>query len=54
MLCYFRPSPRKEVKLMTPVNAGTSSSFHDFQKSVSDAWDLGDDEFCNMSSKFSV
>ncbi|XP_073999300.1 TBC1 domain family member 22 isoform X2 [Rhodnius prolixus] len=45
-----RPSPRKEVKLMTPVNAGTSSSFHDFQKSVSDAWDLGDDEFCNMSS----
>uniref|UniRef100_A0A182K0F4 Rab-GAP TBC domain-containing protein n=1 Tax=Anopheles christyi TaxID=43041 RepID=A0A182K0F4_9DIPT len=29
--------------------SGGSSSFQDYQDSVSDAWDLGDDEFCIIS-----
>lgn len=34
---------------------GSTSSFQDFQNSVRDAWDIGDDEFCivsEMSSEF--
>ncbi|XP_055630124.1 TBC1 domain family member 22B [Toxorhynchites rutilus septentrionalis] len=31
------------------TSAGASSSFQDYQESVSDAWDLGDDEFCIIS-----
>uniref|UniRef100_A0A182XIG3 Rab-GAP TBC domain-containing protein n=1 Tax=Anopheles quadriannulatus TaxID=34691 RepID=A0A182XIG3_ANOQN len=30
-------------------SSGGSSSFQDYQDSVSDAWDLGDDEFCIIS-----
>uniref|UniRef100_A0AAG5CRG0 Rab-GAP TBC domain-containing protein n=1 Tax=Anopheles atroparvus TaxID=41427 RepID=A0AAG5CRG0_ANOAO len=35
-----------------PIGSGSSgatSSFQDYQDSVSDAWDLGDDEFCIIS-----
>lgn len=31
------------------AGSGASSSFQDYQESVSDAWDLGDDEFCIIS-----
>lgn len=48
-----RPSPKKEYKINTfkggakgPVG---STSFQDFQASVRDAWDMGDDEFCIIS-----
>lgn len=34
--------------------AGGGSSFQDYQESVSDAWDLGDDEFCIISGGVSV
>lgn len=44
-----RPSPRKEVRSSSHHNSGSSTSFQDFQESVSDAWDIGDDEFCNIS-----
>lgn len=47
-----RPSPKKESKLpssKTGRNSVGTSSFHDYQQSVSDAWDLGDDEFCIIS-----
>lgn len=51
-----RPSPKKENKLVTKNMKGSigSTSFQDFQNSVRDAWDIGDDEFCivsEMSSK---
>ncbi|XP_046682337.1 TBC1 domain family member 22B [Homalodisca vitripennis] len=42
-----RPSPRKEVRSNSQQNS-SSTSFQDFQDSVSDAWDIGDDEFCNI------
>ncbi|XP_021713381.1 TBC1 domain family member 22B [Aedes aegypti] len=32
-----------------PGGASSSNSFQDYQESVSDAWDLGDDEFCIIS-----
>lgn len=43
----FRPSPRKEIRSNSQQNS-SSTSFQDFQDSVSDAWDIGDDEFCNI------
>lgn len=43
-----RPSPRKEVK-NSEFTPSTSASYQDFQKSVNDAWDIGDDEFCTLS-----
>lgn len=51
-----RPSPRKDIKPSTRTGRGPigSTSFQDFQDSVRDAWDIGDDEFCivsGMSSK---
>lgn len=51
-----RPSPKKENKLLAKSVKGPigSTSFQDFQNSVRDAWDIGDDEFCivsEMSSK---
>lgn len=54
-----RPSPKKENKLLTKSVKGPigSTSFQDFQNSVRDAWDIGDDEFCivsEMSSKCCV
>lgn len=59
-----RPSPKKDSAKMLPRSVsggaargpnGSTSSFQDFQNSVRDAWDIGDDEFCivsEMSSKF--
>lgn len=43
-------SPRKEINNATARNA-PATSFDDFQESVNDAWDLGDDEFCVISGK---
>lgn len=40
-------SPRKEVA--SASRSAPAASFDDFQESVSDAWDLGDDEFCVIS-----
>ncbi|KAH8265622.1 hypothetical protein KR038_012044, partial [Drosophila bunnanda] len=57
-----RPSPKRELdKLVgagvagvggrgTGPNTGMVSTFRDYQQSVSDAWDTGDDEFCIISS----
>lgn len=47
----FRPSPCKEVRNVTQHLPASAASFQDFQESVSDAWDIGDDEFCNISGK---
>uniref|UniRef100_A0A146LDU1 TBC1 domain family member 22B n=2 Tax=Lygus hesperus TaxID=30085 RepID=A0A146LDU1_LYGHE len=44
-----RPSPRKELKVIS-YNPSPSTSFQDFQQSINDAWDPGDDEFCNISN----
>ncbi|XP_055324885.1 TBC1 domain family member 22B [Sitodiplosis mosellana] len=46
-----RPSPKKENKLLAKSVKGPigSTSFQDFQNSVRDAWDIGDDEFCIVS-----
>lgn len=44
-----RPSPKKDQKAAAhtaKVGKGQLGSFQDYQQSVSDAWDLGDDEFC--------
>ncbi|CAD7091026.1 unnamed protein product [Hermetia illucens] len=44
-----RPSPKKDQKVAAhtaKVGKGQLGSFQDYQQSVSDAWDLGDDEFC--------
>lgn len=51
-----RPSPKKDSKSLPKSGKGpiSSTSFQDFQNSVRDAWDIGDDEFCivsEMSSK---
>lgn len=48
-----RPSPKKvDYKLTGRNGRGPmgSTSFQDFQESVRDAWDMGDDEFCKISS----
>ncbi|BES91534.1 TBC [Nesidiocoris tenuis] len=45
-----RPSPRKELKVISYNPAAPSTSFQDFQQSINDAWDPGDDEFCSISS----
>lgn len=41
-----RPSPRH-----APPEGAGAANFHDFQQSVEDAWDDGDDEFCIISGK---
>lgn len=46
-----RPSPRKEVRSNSQQNS-SSTSFQDFQESVNDAWEIGDDEFCNILGTF--
>ncbi|PNF43903.1 TBC1 domain family member 22B [Cryptotermes secundus] len=43
-----RPSPKKDPRGNRQRNS-SSTSFQDFQDSVSDAWDIGDDEFCIIS-----
>lgn len=62
--CLCRPSPKqdnRQAKVFTTsglpgggnggtIGAGSSAaSFRDFQESVDDAWDSGDDEFCMVS-----
>jgi len=48
---YHRPSPHKEsLTWSKPKGSGGASSFQDFQDSVRDAWDIGDDEFNVMST----
>lgn len=42
-------SPRKESSTVNTTRSTPATSFDDFQESVSDAWDLGDDEFCVIS-----
>lgn len=42
-----RSSPRKESIISKKVDG--CDSFQDFQESVDDAWDCGDDEFCVIS-----
>jgi hypothetical protein len=44
----LRPSPKKDPRGNRQRNS-SSTSFQDFQESVSDAWDMGDDEFCVIS-----
>lgn len=43
LLIHCRPSPKRESKSSKSKSSG-STSFQDFQESVSDAWDLDDDE----------
>ncbi|XP_017057141.1 LOW QUALITY PROTEIN: TBC1 domain family member 22B [Drosophila ficusphila] len=55
-----RPSPKRETEKSAAVGgaggrgtapgSGMVSTFTEYQKSVSDAWDMGDDEFCIISS----
>ncbi|XP_016970826.2 TBC1 domain family member 22B [Drosophila rhopaloa] len=55
-----RPSPKRELEKSAGVGVavgrgaapgtGMVSTFTEYQKSVSDAWDMGDDEFCIISS----
>lgn len=49
-LIYHRPSPKKDPRGNRQRNS-SSTSFQDFQDSVSDAWDIGDDEFCIISGR---
>ncbi|CAH1964463.1 unnamed protein product [Acanthoscelides obtectus] len=44
-----RPSPKRDGKTSSKGKTPTSTSFQDFQASVSDAWDMDDDEFCVIS-----
>ncbi|XP_014247292.1 TBC1 domain family member 22B isoform X2 [Cimex lectularius] len=49
---YKMPSPRKEAAKVSTNNPSTSSStsFQEFQQSIKDVWDMGDDEFCHIST----
>lgn len=49
-----RPSPKKDNIRHGAFRTGRGhhSTFQDFQESVSDAWDMGDDEFCIISGIF--
>ena len=49
-------SPRKDSasSTLSAIRNAPATSFDDFQQSVDDAWDLGDDEFCVISGKFLV
>ncbi|XP_050314472.1 TBC1 domain family member 22B [Anthonomus grandis grandis] len=42
-----RPSPKRETKNAGKAKPQGSTSFQDFQASVSDAWAMDDDEFCS-------
>lgn len=50
-----RPSPKKQdIKVVGGIGRSGrgpvgATSFQDFQESVRDAWDMGDDEFCIIS-----
>lgn len=51
-----RPSPKRDTSTLSGKVAGAGHSggmmatFRDYQNSVSDAWDTGDDEFCIISN----
>ncbi|KAJ8986224.1 hypothetical protein NQ317_009930 [Molorchus minor] len=45
-----RPSPKREAKNSSKSKTPGSTSFQDFQASVSDAWEMDDDEFCIISA----
>ncbi|EDV43493.1 uncharacterized protein Dana_GF16495, isoform A [Drosophila ananassae] len=45
-----RPSPKRELDRPAGLGVGMVSTFRDYQQSVSDAWDTGDDEFCIISN----
>ncbi|EDW34047.1 GL21784 [Drosophila persimilis] len=52
-----RPSPKRDLPPgfaatghRQAIGSGMVSTFRDYQQSVSDAWDTGDDEFCIISS----
>ncbi|XP_058984540.1 TBC1 domain family member 22B [Musca domestica] len=51
-----RPSPKRDTSTLSGKVAGVGHSggmmatFRDYQNSVSDAWDTGDDEFCIISN----
>ncbi|KAJ8926920.1 hypothetical protein NQ314_020772 [Rhamnusium bicolor] len=45
-----RPSPKRDAKNTTKGKTPGTTSFQDFQASVSDAWDMDDDEFCVLSA----
>lgn len=47
-------SPRKEISSQNANRNAPATSFDDFQQSVDDAWDLGDDEFCVISGNISI
>ncbi|KAG8234335.1 hypothetical protein J437_LFUL014901 [Ladona fulva] len=49
-----RPSPKKDAPKSRPKNSSYPTSFQDFQESVSDAWDIGDDEFCIASTDLKI
>lgn len=46
-----RPSPKRVNSISNSGGNGKPmvSTFRDYQQSVSDAWDTGDDEFCIIS-----
>lgn len=44
-----RPSPKKELRSSNRSKPTGSTSFQEFQASVSDAWAVDDDEFCMIS-----
>lgn len=47
-----RPSLKQDLRqkrLNNQNSLGTGASFKDFQESIDDAWDTGDDEFCTVS-----
>lgn len=46
---FLRPSPKQELRTNKQKAANSSTSFQDFQASVSDAWDMDDDEFSLIS-----
>lgn len=44
-----RPSPKKDMRSANRSKSAGPTSFQEFQASVSDAWEMGDDEFCIIS-----
>lgn len=48
-----RPSPKRVNTIGVAelgAGGGMMATFRDYQNSVSDAWDMGDDEFCILSN----
>lgn len=49
LFIFSRPSPKKDVRPSAKTKTTGTTSYQDFQASVSDAWDMDDDEFCIVS-----